>query len=74
MGRAERVVAVRCLIEVGERRGKVAANQCHEPAVMPGDGVLTFIPGDGEQLLGIGKVRSGTPRKTKGEEDMGPDR
>ena len=40
---------------------------------MPGHGVLAFLPGDGEQLLGLGKIRGGTPREAEGEEDMGPE-
>ena len=40
---------------------------------MPGHGVLAFLPGDGEQLLGPGNVRRGPPRETEGEEDMGPE-
>jgi len=40
---------------------------------MPRYGVLAFLPGGGEELLGLGKVRSGTPRQTEGKVDMGPE-
>ena len=71
-GLAERIIAVRRFVEVGERLGKVAAAQCHQPAVMPGLGVLEFLPAGGEQLLGTGEVRGGTPRETEPKKNMGP--
>ena len=70
VGLAERVVAVPCLVEIGERLGKVAADQRHQPAVMPGLGVLEFLPAGGEHLLGPGVVRGRTPGQAEPEEDL----
>ena len=39
---------------------------------MPGLGVLEFLPAGGEQLLGTGEVRGGTPGEAEPEKDIGP--
>ena len=71
VGLAERVVAIPCLVEVGERLGKVAADKRHASAVVPGLGVLEFLPAGGEQFLGPGVVRGRAPGQAEPDEDLG---
>ena len=60
-----------CLVEVSERLGKVAADKRYPSDVVPGLGVLEFLPVGGEHLLGPGVVRGRAPGQAEPDEDRG---
>src|SRR5207237_530041 len=70
-GLAEFVVAIPCLVKVGQRLRKVTTAQRGQSAIMPGLRVFEFLFARREEFLGPGEVRGGPPGETEPEKDLG---